>query len=226
VQSDNKNSINGMQNLNPLDQLRSAILNGDKNLAVSAAGQVINQKIDPLEAAKVVTEALSVIGNGFAKGELFLPDMMLAGSVVEASMALLEEEIKKEGKESQAIGTVVIGTVLGDIHSIGKTMVATLLKAAGFKVYDLGIDVSSEKFVEAIRQYKPDILAMSALLTTTMSEQRKVIEHLKQEGLKKDIKIMIGGGPVTEEFSDSIGADGYDPTAPGAVSLALRLLNK
>jgi len=124
------------------------------------------------------------------------------------------------------LGIIVIGTVYGDIHTIGKTMVATLLIAEGFIVNDLGINVTSEHFVEGIKKYKADILAMSALMTTTAPEQRKVIETLKKDGLRDRVKIMIGGGAITQEFTNSIGADGYDPTAPGAVKLARRLIGK
>ena len=126
----------------------------------------------------------------------------------------------------EAILFMVIGTVYGDIHSIGKTMVATLLQAEGFTVHDVGINVTAEQFVEAVRAHKPDVLAMSALMTMTSPEQRKVIENLKEQGLRDSVKIMVGGGAITQEFADTIGADGYDPTAPGAAKLARTLVGK
>jgi len=122
------------------------------------------------------------------------------------------------------LGTVIAGTVFGDIHSIGKTMVCTLLTAEGFEVHDLGVNIKAEEFLEATKKYNADILAMSALMTMTASEQKKVIEYLKKEGLRDKIKIMVGGGAITEEFAKDVGADGYDPTAPGAVKLARRLI--
>jgi len=130
------------------------------------------------------------------------------------------------GAKKESVGSVVIGTVYGDIHSIGKTMVATLLSADGFAVNDLGINVTAESFVEAAKKYKADILAMSALMTTTAPEQRRVIEILREEDLRDKVKIMIGGGAITQEFASGIGADGYDPTAPGAVKLARSLIGK
>jgi len=126
----------------------------------------------------------------------------------------------------EKIDPIVIGTVYGDIHSIGKTMVATLLTANGFVVNDLGINVTAENFVEGIKKYNANILAMSSLMTTTAPEQRKVIETLKEEGIRDKVKIMVGGGAITQGFADSIGADGYDPTAAGAVKLASSLIGK
>ena len=128
------------------------------------------------------------------------------------------------GSERESLGTIVIGTVYGDIHTIGKTMVATMLTAEGFTVHDAGINVTAEQFIEGIKKHGADILAMSALLTTTAQEQRKVIEVLKKEGLREKVKIMVGGGAITQEFASGIGADGYDPTAPGAAKLARELI--
>jgi 5-methyltetrahydrofolate--homocysteine methyltransferase len=121
---------------------------------------------------------------------------------------------------------VVIGTVAGDIHDIGKNMVGTLLKAGGFEVHDLGIDIQADKFVEAVVEYEAEILAMSALLTTTAPQQKKVIELLKEQGLRDKVKVMVGGGGISEDFAETIGADGYDPTAPGAVNLARRFVGE
>ncbi len=128
--------------------------------------------------------------------------------------------------ERESAGTVVLGTVYGDIHSIGKTMVGSLLTADGFVVYDIGIDIPAEKFVEEVTTKQPDILAMSSLLTTTAPEQRKVISILKEAGLRDKVKIMVGGGAITQEFADEIGADGFETTAPGAAKLARKLVSK
>jgi methanogenic corrinoid protein MtbC1 len=149
-----------------------------------------------------------------------------AAAAMEAATPIIEEEIKRVGATRESLGSVVIGTVFGDIHTIGKTMVATLLTAGGFAVADLGINVTAESFLKGIMEHHADILAMSALMTTTAPEQRKVIDTLVKEGLREKIKIMVGGGAITQEFALSIGADGYDPTAPGAVTLAMRLMGK
>ena len=141
-------------------------------------------------------------------------------------MPILEEELKKTGAKRKVLGTVVAGTVFGDIHSIGKSMVCTLLVAGGFEVHDLGVNIKAEEFLEAMEKYQADILAMSALLTMTAPEQRKVIAALKEKGIREKVKVMVGGGAITAEFAESIGADGYDPTAPGAVELARRLVGR
>jgi methanogenic corrinoid protein MtbC1 len=145
---------------------------------------------------------------------------------MQAAMPLIEAELRKTGAKRESLGTVVVGTVFGDIHSIGKAMVCTLLTAGGFEVHDLGVNIKAEEFIEAIDEYKADVLAMSALLTMTAAEQRKVIDTLKERGIREKVKVMVGGGAITADFAESIGADGYDPTAPGAVGLAKRLLGK
>jgi methanogenic corrinoid protein MtbC1 len=153
-----------------------------------------------------------------------LPELIgAAGSLLEA-MPIIEAEILKQGVERKSVGKVVIGSVAGDIHNIGKSMVSSLLTAAGFTVQDLGIDVSTETFVKSVKELQPDILAMSALLTTTAPEGRKVIEALKEAGIRDEVKVMIGGGAITADFAESIGADGYDSTAPGAVKVATDIL--
>jgi methanogenic corrinoid protein MtbC1 len=139
---------------------------------------------------------------------------------MQSAMPIIEEAIMARGIKRESPGAVVIGTVSGDIHTIGKSIVASLLTAAGFEVYDLGIDVPVEKFIAAIRDYRPDILAMSALLTTTAPEAGKVIDALEGEGLRDGLKVMVGGGAMTERLAKDIGADGYAPVAPGAVTLA------
>jgi len=209
-----------------LENLKKAIMEYDSEGAANWARKAVEEKVDPVEALDAMTVAIRRVGNGFGRGEFWLPDLIGAADAMSAATPILEEEIKRRGARRESLGTVVIGTVYGDIHTIGKTMVATLLTANGFQVYDVGINVTAEKFVEAIKQYEPDMLAMSALMTMTASEQKKVIETLKKEGLRDKVKIMVGGGAITQEFADSIGADGYDPTAPGAVKLARKLVGK
>ena len=147
-----------------------------------------------------------------------------AAEAMKSAMPILEEEIKRRGVMRESLGTVVIGTVFGDIHDIGKTMVATVLMAEGFSVHDLGINITTEQFLGAVKEYRPNILAMSSLLTTSALEQKKVIEILGKEGLRDKVKVMVGGGAITEEFAKKIGADGYEATAPGAAKLAKRLI--
>jgi len=209
-----------------LEDLKKAILGYDREAAANLARKAVQEKIDPLKVLDAMTLAIRQVGDGFGKGELWLPELVGAAAAMEAATPIIEEEIDRVDARRESLGTVVIGTVYGDIHTIGKTMVATLLTADGFVVNDLGINVSAEGFVMGIKRYHADILAMSALMTTTAPEQRKVIEILKSEGLRDEVKIMIGGGAITQEFANSIGADGYDPTAPGAVSLARRLAGR
>lgn len=209
-----------------VDNLKKAILEYDSEGAAKLARMAVVEKLDPVKVMDAMTEAIRRVGDGFGKGELFLPDLVGAADAMSAAMPIIEEEMKRVKVSRENAGTVVIGTVYGDIHTIGKTMVSTLLVANGFVVNDLGINVTAEEFMAGIKQYQPDVLAMSALMTTTAPEQRKVIETLKQDGLRDKVKIMIGGGAITQEFADSIGADGYDPTAPGAVKLARRLIGR
>jgi len=211
-------------NIEVLESLKKTIIEYDREGAASWAKKVVEERIDPTKALDAMTSAIRQIGDGFSRGELFLPDLVGAADAMSAATPIIEEEIKRVGAKRESLGTVVIGTVYGDIHTIGKTMVATLLTANGFAVNDLGINVTAESFVQGVNEHKAGILAMSALMTTTAPEQRKVIGALKKEGIRDTVKIMVGGGAITQEFADSIGADGYDPTAPGAVELARRLV--
>ena len=207
-----------------IENLKRAIIEYNMEEAARYAREAVEKNIDPIEALDALTFAIRNVGESFNKGELWLPDLVGAADTMQAAMPILEEELKNTGAKQKVIGTVVIGTVFGDIHTIGKTMVSTLLTAGGFKVHDLGVNIKAEEFIKAIKSYKPDILAMSALMTMTAPEQRKVIETLKNEGLREKVKVMVGGGAITEDFALSIGADGYDPTAPGAVELAKMLV--
>jgi methanogenic corrinoid protein MtbC1 len=210
----------------PIDQLKKAIVTYDRELAESAANRAVAQGVDPLAALGAMTEAIRLIGDAFGAKQLWLPDLIGASDAMSIATPIIEEEIKRRGAKRESLGIVVIGTVFGDIHSIGKTMVAALLAAEGFEVHDIGINVTAEEFVEAVKTYEADILALSALLTTTAPEQRKIIDALKREDLREKLKIMVGGGAITAAFAKSIGADGYDPTAPGAAKLARKLVGK
>jgi len=209
-----------------LQNLKKAIMSYDPEAAASLAKEVVERKIDPLKALDSMTEALREIGDGYAKGDLYLPDLIGAADAMQSATPIIEKEIERCGKKKETLGTVVIGTVAGDIHSIGKTMVATLLQAQGFTVHDLGVDVKAEAFIDTVKKHNAEILAMSTLLTTTAPEQGRVIDMLKEKGLREKVMVMVGGAAMSQEFADTIGADGYDPTAPGGVKLARRLLGK
>jgi len=208
-----------------LTRLKDMVLEFDIDNAEAAAKEAIEAGIDPIEAANALTEGIQIVGDKFGSGELFLPDLVCASEVLKKAFPVINAEFERRGQESKKLGKVIIGTVFGDIHSIGKDMVSTLLYAAGFEVIDLGINVKGEDFLKAVREEDPDILAMSALLTTTSREQKNVIEGLKEAGLRDRVKVIVGGSPINQEFADSIGADGYGATAPEGVRLVKRFLN-
>jgi len=208
-----------------LTRLKDMVLEFDIDNAEAAAKEAIEAGIDPIEAANALTEGIQIVGDKFGSGELFLPDLVCASEVLKKAFPVINAEFERRGQESKKLGKVIIGTVFGDIHSIGKDMVSTLLYAAGFEVIDLGINVKGEDFLKAVREEDPDILAMSALLTTTSREQKNVIEGLKEAGLRDRVKVIVGGSPINQEFADSIGADGYGSTAPEGVRLVKRFLN-
>jgi 5-methyltetrahydrofolate--homocysteine methyltransferase len=211
---------------NPFDELKKSLVLYDKSLAINSVKKLISEKINPTILFEIMTDVIKSVGQAYEEDLLYLPDLIGASETMFAAMPFLEEEIKRTGGKITSLGVIVIGTVLGDIHTIGKQMVRTMLLAEGFTVHDIGVDTSAEKFIDAIKTYNADILAMSALLTTTAYEQKKVISILEKEGLRERVKIMVGGGAVTEEFAGSIGADGYDTTAPGAAKLARRLIGR
>ena len=194
-------------------------------LTEEIAQKALSENIDSLEAINaVLVPAIELVGEKFGKKEYFLPDLMRSANAMKNALTVFEKEIKQSGMERKSSGKVVIGTVKGDIHEIGKSIVASLLTAKGFDVFDLGVDVDSEAFLKKVQEEKADILAMSALLPITMPYQAKVIEDLKAKGLRAGIKVMVGGSPVTQEHADRIGADGYADNAVSAVKLAERLM--
>jgi corrinoid protein of di/trimethylamine methyltransferase len=207
--------------------MAQSIIDGDPDVAADLARKAVEAGIDPLEAInKGFVPGVDYVGEQYSKGEMFLPDLVLAGEAMKAAIAVLEPEITRKGGQRQTLGTVVIGTVEGDIHDIGKTLVATMLSVGGFRVYDLGVDVPVPTFVEKAREVNADIVGMSALLTTTMVRQRDVIEALEDAGLRSRVKVMVGGAPVTRSWAQEIGADGYSEDAIGAVAVARQLLVK
>jgi corrinoid protein of di/trimethylamine methyltransferase len=205
--------------------MRQAVIDGDADAAEAAAKAAIEAGIPPLTAIDDgFMPGMKEVGAGFAAGDLFLPDMMLAARAMQRALGVLEPELKKASVERTVAGRVVIGTVAGDIHEIGKNLVGMLLSTSGFEVHDLGVNVAPERFVEAAREHKADIVGLSALLTTTMTGQRTVIEALEAAGVRPPVKVMVGGAPVTGQWATDIGADGYSEDAMGAVELAKRLV--
>ena len=205
--------------------MAQSVIDGEVEDAERLAQQAIEQDIDPLDAINHgFVAGVNHVGEGYASGEMFLPDLVLAGEAMKAAVSVLEPEMKKRGSVRQMLGTVVVGTVEGDIHDIGKTLVATMLAATGFQVFDLGVDVPVETFLNKAREASADVVGLSALLTTTMVKQRAVIEALEEAGLRPQVKVMVGGAPVTASWAEEIGADGFSEDAIGAVALAKALV--
>ena len=212
-------------NENNFAGMAQSVIDGEVEDAERLARQAIAQGIDPLDAINQgFVVGVNHVGEAYAQGEMFLPDLVLAGEAMKAAVAVLEPEMKKQGTERQMLGTVVMGTVEGDIHDIGKTLVATMLSATGFRVYDLGVDVPVSTFLEKAREANADVVGLSALLTTTMTKQKAVIEALEEAGLRPHVKVMVGGAPVTQSWAQEIGADGFSEDAIGAVAVAKDLV--
>jgi corrinoid protein of di/trimethylamine methyltransferase len=206
-------------------QMAQAVIDGDEDRPEMLAEQALAEGIPPLEAINQgYTAGMDIVGELFSSGEYFLPDLILGGEAMKAALAVLEPALKAAGQERQVLGTVVLGSVKGDIHEIGKALVGTMLSANGFLVYDLGIDIPSGEFVAKAQEHHADIVALSALLTTTMLHQQEVIEHLAEAGLRERVQVMVGGSPVTQSWADRIGADGFAEDAAGAVVVARRLM--
>jgi len=200
------------------------ILGLDKAKAVEMAEAVISENIDINEVIEQsMSPAMDEVGKRFQSGEMFLPELQMSADVFSASMDILQPRLMESKADIKPKGRVVIGTVKGDLHSIGKDLVATMLKIGGFEVTDLGVDISTFTFLEEAEKAKADVIALSALLTTTMPAQREVIEAINDQGMGDRYKVMIGGAPVNQAWANEIGADGYGENAAQAVELAKRL---
>jgi corrinoid protein of di/trimethylamine methyltransferase len=198
---------------------------GDGPACAELAGKALTEGVKPLEIVDGgLSAGLRSVGEKFGRGEMFLPDMMMAVEAMKEGMKVVQPELDRMKATVKSLGTVVIGTVFGDIHDIGKSIVATMLEMSGFKVVDLGVNVPAVSFVQKVKEVKPDVLGLSALLATTMREQKEVVEAVKREGLRDRVKIIVGGAPVSEHWAREIGADGYGANAEMAVQLVRKLV--
>jgi corrinoid protein of di/trimethylamine methyltransferase len=203
--------------------LYDAILNGNMRAAVEVTKQTLAENFSPIDLiSKYMIPAMDEVGKRFESEEYFVPELLLSGRAMKAALELMRPVLAATGV--QPTGRVVIGTVKGDLHDIGKNLVASMLEGAGFEVSDLGADVAPERIIEAAIESNADIVALSALLTVTLPAMRTTIEALGQAGLRQRVKIMIGGAPVTRQYAAEIGADGFSESASGAVSLARGLM--
>lgn len=210
-----------------LQNLSDAVLSFDPDAAIDAAKASVEAKISPVKAIEEgLAKGLRVVGDRFEAGELWLPHLVLGAEALEAAVKVLEEHMAMEDLESTSRGTIVIGTVEGDIHDLGLRIVASMLRANGFKVHDIGCDAHTLSFIEKAKEVKADIIAASSLMTTTMPFMKDLVEALETAGIRDQYKVMVGGGPVTEEWAKAIGADGYGKDAAEAVRVAKELVKK
>jgi 5-methyltetrahydrofolate--homocysteine methyltransferase len=208
-----------------LGKLAESVELGEPEDAAALAQQALDEGLDPLKAINEgLTPGITRVGESFSCGDAYLPDLILGGEAMKSALEILEPALL-DSQEREVVGRVVLGTVKGDLHEIGKTLVGTMLTANGFHVTDVGIDQSAEDFIAAIKESGAEIVGMSALLTTTMREQQKIIDALKEAGLREQVKVMVGGAPVTQSWADQIGADGYAEDAISAIDLAYRLID-
>ena len=207
-----------------VESLYEASLKGKLDVAKAVTTEAIAENVDPqLIINEYMSRAMEDIGKRFEEGKAFVPELLMAARAMKGALDLLKPLMK--GAASHRLGKVVIGTVKGDLHDIGKNLVASMLEGCGFEVINLGTDISSEKFITAIKENQAQILCLSALLTTTMNYMQEVIDALEKTGIRQEVKVMIGGAPVSESFARQIGADGYSDTANAAVTLAKSLLS-
>lgn len=207
-----------------IKKIETSILEYDEDMAMEAAEAVLQAGIAPMEAITAMGDALTVLGEKLATMEVFLPEVLMASDAFNVAMKVLEPELKKQAVQGEARNKVIIGTVKGDVHTMGKDLVSTLFAVGGFDVKDLGVDVDPKVFIEEAEAMGADIIAVSSLMSTTMPNQKQVIDFLEAKGLREKYIVMIGGGPCTAEYAETIGADGFGKDAVEAVAVARQLL--
>ncbi len=208
-----------------LAQIVASLVAGDPDATVDGTRQALAAGIEPLAIIDGgLVPGMRIVGEKYSTGEYFLPNLIVSASGMKQAMAILAPELKARRQHLTSSGTVVIGTVRGDIHEIGKSLVATMLAVNGFEVHDLGVDVPTDAFVARVKEAGANLVGLSALLTTTMHGQKDVIDALTKAGLRPQVKVMVGGAPVTRKWADDIGADGWAHDAVAAVDLAIRLV--
>lgn len=206
-----------------LNRLREAIIAGKLEPAVEVTHQIIEEQLDIQEVINnYMIKAMEEIGDRFQQQKAYVPELLMAARAMKGSLELLKPHIK--GENTTIIGKIVIGTVFGDLHDIGKNLVASMFEGCGFEVVNLGVNIPTDKFIETVKEEKPDILCLSALLTTTMNNMKGVIDALQKAGMRDQVKVMVGGAPVNEIFANQIGSDGYSSNANAAVLKAKELL--
>lgn len=206
-----------------LTGLTEAVIEGDDGLVVELTQKAVDAGIEPLVIInEALTKGIRIVGEYFGSGQYFLPDLLLGAKAMDAGVKLLEPLLL--GTSREFYGKVLMGTVQGDLHEIGKNIVGMMLKTSGFEVIDLGVDVPASKFIDKIKELKPNVIGISALLTTTIGRQKEIIEVLTEEGLRDQVKIMIGGAPINQAWAEKIGADGYAEDAITAVEVCKKLV--
>ena len=215
-----------MSNESTHERLSAAIIAGDKDKLLGAVKDALGEGMTPSDIIeKGMSPGMKEVGEKFARYEIYLPEMMMAAEAWEGAMKVLEPKLLETGAESKKVARVVLGTVKGDVHSVGKNIVGAMLKMNGFEVFDLGVDVAASAFVTKAEEVGADIIAASALMSTTLPQQKSIIEHLEARGVRDKYCVLVGGGSTSQEWADSIGADGYGRTAGDAVALALKALS-
>jgi 5-methyltetrahydrofolate--homocysteine methyltransferase len=210
--------------MDTLDQLYDAILAGNAKSAAAVTQAAVAEGMDPQRLLdEAMIPAMDEVGRRFESNECFVPELLISARAMKAGVAVIRPMLAAQA--SKSAGRVVIGTVKGDLHDIGKNLVAIMLEGGGFEIVDVGVDAHPDKFIDAIRTSKPDIVALSALLTTTLPSMKNIVDQLVQAGVRNQVKVIIGGAPVTQDFADEIGADGYSDNAAAAVTLARKLLS-
>lgn len=214
-----------MDNKELLAKMEQSIINYDKDEAVRLAKMALEKGIEPAEAInKGFVKGIQAVGGLFGREEIFLPELVMGAEAMAAATDILGEAIKKSGRKVKYLAKGVAGTVQGDVHDIGIRLVTTFLIASGFDIVFLGVDIPSSLFVEKAKELKPDLILLSALLTTTMPNQKEVIDSLKEAGIRENVKVLVGGAPVSQDWVEQIGADGYGENASAAVEVAKKLI--